>query len=232
MEWLISSVLMGLAGSVHCMGMCGPLVMSLEVASGKKGWARSRWMYHLGRTLMYSLLGVIMGWVGMSASSFGFQRWVVLLSGALMLILLVSPAWMRRVHFLTIGPRIRDAFVQRMKNNALGARLVLGMLNGLLPCGLVYVALAASLATASWWQGAVFMMLFGVATAPALFFVAAITRWLGARLRTQSMRWVQLGLVAMAFLVLLRGANLGIPFLSPVIKTSGGNSCCSTVHPE
>lgn len=230
MDWLLSSALMGFAGSLHCIGMCGPLVVSLEMTSGKSQWMRSRWVYHLGRLTSYTLLGAAFGMLGLGIAQLGFQRWLVLLSGGWMLLLLIRPPQAGRWKFLAWQDRVRRAFLIRMKDNHLGARFVMGALNGLLPCGLVYVALAASLATMEGWKGAAFMAVFGLATSPALFFVSVISKMLSARFRNNSFRWVQIGLVTMSFLIILRGANLGIPFLSPSLNPSTENVCCHTVH--
>jgi sulfite exporter TauE/SafE len=229
MTFVLAALIMGFAGSLHCIGMCGPLVMAVHTAQGNQNWWYKKFIYHAGRLIVYGLLGLIVGAVGQSFVAVGFQQWVAIAAGVLMMLFLAWPAGMRTVKkgpFRFIG-MIKTRFASLIQRRNAGTHFLLGALNGLLPCGLVYVALAASLALANAANGMLFMMVFGLATTPALIVAGAALQWLGSKLRVRSYRFVQFAMVLISFIVILRGANLGIPYLSPQFnETKQKMDCC------
>jgi sulfite exporter TauE/SafE len=194
---VLAALLMGLAGSAHCIGMCGGFAVLAGANQSRPFLAHALvvlWL--LGKTLTYAVLGGLLGFVGeaVPVGLVGFQTVVVLFT-AVFLVLTglhlagVGPSW------TLVAPAPVSTFVSRMsaavQSSSLGGRFVLGLLNGLLPCGLVYAALAYSLTFRSSFDGALFMALFGLGTVPALAVVGlgagmitvnarrAITRTLG-----------------------------------------------------
>ncbi len=165
---------LGLFGSLHCIGMCGPLAMTFASGGGTK-WSAlySGLSYHLGRTTTYVLLGLLFGLVGNAMLVAGIQQWLSILVGiAMVLSFLTSVDVDTAVGRTYIGKQIRRGTTTLLSKIYEGTtaqpRYVLGMVNGLLPCGLVYLALAGSLASPSIVEGGVFMLLFGLGTVPAM----------------------------------------------------------------
>jgi len=227
--YISAALILGVAGSLHCIGMCGPLVTALESVSLQKRWTASQFMYHLGRWTTYAVLGLIVGFIGQGFATLGLQRWIVLIAGVTMLVFLLLPALSHRLKFPFLGTtsRLRATMGNALQSHKLTHRFVFGLLNGLLPCGLVYTALAGSLATVEAWKGSLFMLTFGVATTPGLLAVSQLTTWLKKRFRSATSKRIQLAFSIIALLVLLRGANLGIPLLSPQIDNPKQTlNCC------
>lgn len=232
MEWIFAALVLGVAGSLHCLGMCGPLVMAIHSAGTMKAHWTNKWVYHAGRIMVYAALGTIMGVVGKTFAAFGFQQYLAVAAGILMLVFLAWPVGMKgwKGSWVT---SLKFGFSRWMNRRSTLAHWMMGMLNGLLPCGLVYVALAASLAFGDLWVSAAFMALFGLGTTPSLFAAGSVVQWLTARFRLRSYRGIQIALACISLLVILRGANLGIPYVSPKLsekveaKKEQVLDCCS-----
>ena len=226
---LWTAFLLGLAGSLHCAGMCGPLVLALAKARPRTMHeSTGRVFYHLGRVTSYCLLGLMLGLLGHVAAPAGFQRWLsialgVALLGGLLLstkIPLVAPV-VKWVGWLKGSMR---GLLQR---NSLMSQATMGALNGLLPCGLVYVAAVGATATGDPLNGAAYMALFGLGTWPMMLGIhfAGQRLPLPARLSLGSVTRVAVFL--MAVLLILRGLELGIPFISPDLSAANsGNGHC------
>ena len=228
-SYLTAALILGLAGSLHCLGMCGPLVSVLESVSLQKKWSLSQTLYHMGRWTTYSTLGIIVGSVGQGFATMGLQRWAVLLAGITMLLLLFFPSLSRAIKLPAsrLAQRLRLVMSAALRSQRHHHRFLFGILNGLLPCGLVYTALAGSLAAEQAWKGGLFMLLFGIATTPALATVSQLTAWIRDRFKAATTQRLKLAFSIIALLVLLRGANLGIPFFSPHFETQTKQmECC------
>ena len=220
---------LGFAGSLHCLGMCGPLVTALESMSSPKRWSKNQWLHHSGRWMAYGVLGLAAGTIGQTLAAAGFQRWIILTAGVIMLLMALVPS-MQHVGIRPIqqlSKTIRTHFSALMQSQRFAHRLMLGFLHGLLPCGLVYTAIAGAMATTDVLEGSLFMLVFGVATTPALVGVSHVTAWFKKRMSLISYKFIQVAMVVFAFLVLMRGANLGIPLLSPKINSPKATmECC------
>lgn len=222
---LWTAFLLGLAGSLHCAGMCGPLALALPATGpGRAGFLAGRLAYNAGRVATYILLGAVFGLVGRSLALVGIQRWVSLTAGALMLAALLFST-----RFGTVGPlvngvgRLKGLLGPLLRRRSIPSVGLLGLLNGLLPCGLVYAAGAAAATVGTVPGGMAYMGLFGLGTVPLML---ALGLGAGAfpvalRLRLQRLVPVTLGIVGS--LLVLRGLALGIPYLSPDL--AGGTGC-------
>ena len=212
----------GLFGSLHCVAMCGPLVMALPMAGRSVLYSFiQRILYQAGRILAYTCFGLFFGWLGQRFNLLGWQQLISICTGIVLVILAVT-------HFTKSKITRLERFQLKMISplaNWMGKLLVkpyggffAGMLNGILPCGMVYLALAGAINTNSVAAGAQFMFFFGLGTTP-LMFLASIA---GLFFR----RWAQLRFskilpyltLFMGIWFLLRGADLGIPYLSPDIQ--------------
>jgi len=109
----------------------------------------------------------------------------------------------------------RTLFRDLFQKKTFGSLFTIGLLNGLLPCGLVYVALASSLNTTDVYKGALLMFFFGLGTMPLLFVLSLAGKYLSVRFRTFIHKSVPIIIVTLGILFILRGLNLGIPFISP-----------------
>ena len=230
---MMAGFFMGLVGSLHCAGMCGPLALALPAAGGgRAAFLAGRLLYNLGRTLTYALLGALFGAIGRSVSLAGWQRGLSIATGVVILALvLLGP----RAHRLAAAAGLQRglALLQRTLGDFLRRRgplalLATGILNGLLPCGLVYVALAAAAATGSVAGGMGFMALFGLGTTPMLLAIALAGGRLQGAVRQRFQRAIPAALCLLAVLFILRGLSLGIPYLSPDMDkaTSTKPACC------
>lgn len=218
-----SAVVMGLAGSLHCVGMCGPIALSLPMSpGGKSARGLTTLLYFFGKTITYILLGIVFGMVGHQLVLAGLQRTLSIVLGVAMLLFAVG-AFLKPVIFhsnsftLYLGNKLSPLMGKMMSRPGYFSPLGLGLLNGLLPCGLVYVALSAAVATGTVWWSAAFMGIFGVATMPLMLSMVLFANQLNAHYRSVMRRWLPLFTAVIAVLLILRGLDLGIPYLSPQI---------------
>lgn len=212
--------MLGLAGSAHCIGMCGPL--ALAVPSPRDGWwprLASTLVLNSGRSGTYALLGAAFGSFGLGLRLVGMQQAVSVMAGAVLLLSILLPGSIER--FVPTGPialaigRLRSRLAVGLKRTTPEALFLTGMLNGLLPCGLVYAAAIGSTAMGSSLGGAWFMVLFAVGTAPALIALRMSGALWGPRARATLRRASPVLVSIVAVLMILRGLELGIPMVSP-----------------
>lgn len=218
---LWSGFLMGLLGSFHCIGMCGPIVLSLP----GKG-VGYKLFYNVGRTITYALLGVAVGLVGQGAAFAGLQQVLSIAVGSFMLLIILFTKYK---HFdlptngilngLYLG--VKSKLGKFFKSTSLFSPLFIGMLNGLLPCGLVYAALFTALSMGSFVGGAYYMVMFGLGTLPMMLGLGVFKGLISPSFRSQLNKLVPYFLALLALLLILRGLNLGIPYVSPNLDGSG-----------
>lgn len=204
--------LIGLAGSLHCVGMCGPLLMMVPMQHRRSpfvGWLQ----YHGARVSVYILMGILFGILGKGVALAGFQRLLSLAAGGILVIVaLFAWRWERWTQQLP-GLAHLQVWVKRELSRRMGQGqsvplFLLGGLNGLLPCGMVYAALAGAIAAGDMLAGAVFMLLFGAGTVPLLLLLFYVGRPLQAVLRERLRLLQPLLLLIAAALLLMRGLHL------------------------
>lgn len=233
---LIAGFTIGILGSFHCVGMCGPIALTLPVqdASPLKRLGVIS-LYNLGRVLAYAVIGAIFGVVGKQFFIGGYQQSLSIALGVLLLLFFFfSSATFIRIRLFE---RFTTWLKQRLGQLMTGEKksytfLLIGFLNGFLPCGLVYVAVAGAVATGAIWKSALFMAGFGMKTFPIMFMITILGKYISVQWRNTMRRMVPVFIVLMAVLLILRGLNLGIPYLSPEMKKteSGTESCCHKKH--
>lgn len=160
-----SGFIIGLLGSLHCVGMCGPLAFAVPTVRGHR--LLSALVYNSGRILTYSLLGVLVGFLGLGIHLAGFQSYLSVATGVFIILLVIFPALDRLLHrttHLEIGSTVRSLISRHLKRESYWSTGFVGFLNGLLPCGLIYAALAGALETGYIESAAVYMLLFGLGT--------------------------------------------------------------------
>jgi uncharacterized protein len=219
---LWTAFILGLVGSLHCAGMCGPLALALPGA-GASGLAfhLGRAAYNVGRVTSYALIGLVFGLVGRTLMLAGVQRWASLLAGAVVLLALL-PATRVGLGLPAIKSVawIKAGFASMLRHRSVSAMYLLGVLNGFLPCGLVYVAAAATLSLQSVASAAGYMVAFGVGTIPMMLGIALVGRNVQMAVRFKYQKLVPVCLVLMGTLLILRGLSLGIPYISPDLSMS------------
>ncbi|WP_345890698.1 sulfite exporter TauE/SafE family protein [Croceivirga thetidis] len=201
--------------------MCGPIAFMLPLDRSrptKKLLQLS--LYHLGRLFSYALLGLVFGLVGKSLHLFGFQQKLSIAIGILMIVLVVLPS----KYFSTVslrGPiykvmgRIKSKLANELKKKSPDTFLTIGLLNGFLPCGLVYMALFAAIAIGSPIQSSLYMVLFGIGTVPLMTTAVYAFNSFGNGIKTKVRKLVPLLVALVGFLFIIRGMGLGIPYISP-----------------
>jgi len=222
-----TAFILGLFGSLHCAGMCGPLALALPVTGGKPAsFFAGRLAYNLGRIVTYCVLGLAFGLIGKTLGLAGIQRWVSIALGVALLAGLFTSRKLALWRPITLlVDRLKSAMGALLRRRSADALLVLGLLNGLLPCGLVYVACAGAVATGDLFSGAFYMLAFGLGTVPMMLAISLSGKLVPFSLRTRLLKAVPLAVFILGTVLILRGMSLGIPYVSPVLSGSGP-SCC------
>jgi sulfite exporter TauE/SafE len=224
---MFAALLLGLAASLHCVGMCGPLLLALPLdAAGKRAVARQMGVYHAGRIITYAALGILFGLMGKGLALAGFQKILSIGAGVFMLAMAFT-AW-RFEHLVTALPGfgkftqwVKSEIGNLLKQNPNGASFAIGSLNGLLPCGMVYAALAGAISTAGGAEGGIFMALFGLGTLPLLLGVSVLGRSFSLAIR-QKIRIAQPILLTLVGLLLLqRGLHLDLSLFQSAVPKAG-----------
>jgi len=231
MTILLTAITLGFLGSLHCVGMCGPIALALPVVNNN---SLSRFtgiiIYNIGRVLTYSILGIIFGMLGKTFIIAGYQQALSIGLGVLILIIILFPArYTQRLNFTAIlfkpVSKLKVSLGKLFSKRTYSSLFTIGILNGLLPCGLVYTAIAGAIAVAEPIKAGLFMAVFGLGTLPAMLAVALAGQKISIGLRNNFRKVVPVFVVTMAVLLIMRGMNLGIPYVSPEMDK---NNC--TVH--
>ena len=232
----LTAFAIGALGSFHCIGMCGPIALSVPMG-GKHGFTgvMRALAYNLGRISTYALLGLIVGFLGKHIAIGGYQQALSISVGVLILAFLILPKTITKKLdptstfarlFLKLKFTFRGLFQSK---NAFGP-LVLGLMNGLLPCGLVYVGLAGALALGNPMESVLFMAAFGLGTVPIMITVILAGDLISLQWRGKIRKLMPVMFAIMGALFILRGMNLGIPYVSPNMEVTevGGVPQCHT----
>ena len=217
---IYTAFVFGLLGSFHCMGMCGPIAFMLPIdRTSRFKSALQTGLYHLGRIFSYGLIGALFGLLGKGFYFFGLQQQLSIAVGVIMILSIALPRLFSKMSIA--GPIVR--FTNRIKT-ALGSSLkkkesstffTIGFLNGLLPCGLVYMAMIASLTSTSVIEGVFYMALFGLGTVPLMTAVVLLGNLTSYVNRQKIQRLIPVVVVVIGVFFVLRGLGLGIPYVSP-----------------
>lgn len=218
---IISAISLGFASGFHCIGMCGPIALAVGLGAKKNAqFYLKNLAYQAGRIATYSALGGLLGIIGKSFEMAGLQQYVTVLAGVL-LIIMASMSFGGK-NFASRVP-LFNRFLLKIKSTLGGllrqsdyrSRFFTGILNGFLPCGMVYMALTASLAGGGVWQGALFMLLFGAGTLPFMFGVVVAGSAVSQAFRTKILKVIPVMMIVLGGLFIVRGMEVGIPYISP-----------------
>jgi uncharacterized protein len=220
-----TAFILGLVGSLHCAGMCGPLALAIPVTGNSTlAFLTGRAAYNAGRMVTYCALGLVFGLIGRTLLLAGVQRWVSIALGLILLAGLFGSRKMALWRPITgLVEQLKSGMSALLQRRSLPALAVLGLLNGLLPCGLVYVACAGATATGGLFSGAQYMLFFGLGTAPMMFAIGLSGRLIPFSLRWKLRKAIPVSVFLLAALLILRGMSLGIPYVSPDLSSG---TCC------
>lgn len=221
----LAGLILGITSNLHCIGMCGPIAMAIPV-NRKSNWSilSGILQYNFGRILTYAALGAIVGSIGVTVETFGFLQWLSIIAGVFMILF----AWRKWIS-MKLETKLPMFGVQSLISKGLGKVItsgspfklsLLGMLNGLLPCGMVYVALMNALLAGNMLSSANAMIAFGIGTLPSMIAVGFAANRINANVRQKLNKAVPYLLTVVGVLIILRGMNLDIPFISPKVTVT------------
>ena len=225
---LVSALILGLLGSLHCVGMCGPIAFMLPVDRSNSFRKISQiGLYHFGRLMAYSIIGLVFGLVGKSLYIFGIQQQLSIIIGILMIVVILLPQRAFGKYNLTkplykLISKVKTSLGKALKKKTADTFLTIGFLNGFLPCGLVYMAVFGAVATGSLSEGSLYMVLFGLGTIPLMTTAIYLGKFLNSTIKQRIQKAIPVFVVLIGLLFILRGLGLGIPYLSPapVVETA------------
>jgi len=220
-----TAFLLGLVGSLHCAGMCGPLTLLLPSKVGNPAsFFLGRIFYNFGRMVTYCVLGLGVGLIGKTLLLVGIQRWVSIGLGVILLVSLVASKRhsLQNPAYQLIG-RLKSFMSNMLRRKSISSLLVLGLLNGFLPCGLVYIAATGAITTGAVGSSLGYIAAFGAGTFPMMLGISFFGKPMPISFRLRSQHAIPVVVVLLALLLILRGMSLGIPFLSPDLTQP---SCC------
>lgn len=230
-----TAFLFGLVGSFHCIGMCGPIAMTISQKGGQaSNFFLNRLFYNLGRTTVYTLLGVIFGLFGQTLQLFGLQQIVSVISGVLILAFIFLPKYFSHTNVIQqesnrLVHQVKQQLGKYLHKNTFKTNYLLGFFNGLLPCGLVYMAVIGAISQGSLIYSALYMAVFGLGTFPVFFVLFYSREMLSTSVKQFFSNYTQHITIIVACLFIVRGLGLGIPYLSPKMEVHEEKvevSCC------
>ena len=229
MSYWAFAFFIGLFGSLHCVAMCGPLVSALPLNSHSSAAAvLQRILYQAGRITTYAILGLFLGWVGERFNLLGWQSGISILTGSFLLLLAFfhfagkSISYLNRLQNKLVSPIA--LLMGKILSKSYGGFLA-GMLNGLIPCGMVYLALAGAINAGSLTNGATYMIFFGLGTTPLMLAASFASVFFRKKIRFNFSALLPYLTFCMGLWLVLRGVQLGIPYISPAINGAVNALC-------
>jgi hypothetical protein len=211
--------------------MCGPIALATPYA---QAGVSNKWKYvaayNSGRIFTYMVIGMLFGLFGKGLSIAGFQQWVSILAGVLILLFLFFPKllYSNAFNFGIIFKikQLKQLFTRNLVKKTPLSAAILGMLNGILPCGMVYVAVTGAIAAANAYEGALYMGFFGIGTSISMSAVFYSAEFINETVRSKLKKVIPVFIFFIGMIFILRGLNLGIPYISPKIVNNTEMQCC------
>lgn len=235
--FLLAAISLGFFGSFHCIGMCGPIALAIPVYNQNKFHkTASIIFYNAGRIFTYASLGVLFGLVGQGFALAGLQQILSVTLGVFILLAVLLPQRIVSKYTAThkafqLVSLVKAGLAKQLAKKGFSSLFVLGTLNGLLPCGLVHMAIAAAIAISNVLHAVLFMAFFGLATVPLMFSISYFSNLISVQFRSTIRKAMPYITATMAVLLIIRGLNLNIPYVSPQ-KNVETNSFASCHHPK
>ncbi|MFB9054073.1 sulfite exporter TauE/SafE family protein [Formosa undariae] len=232
----ISAFIFGLLGSFHCIGMCGPIAFMLPVDRSNPVKKISQiFIYHFGRLLAYSIIGLVFGFLGKGLYIFGLQQKLSIIVGVLLIVIVLLPyKTFNKYNFskpvFKIISKVKKGMGAALQKKTADTFLTIGFLNGFLPCGLVYMAVLSSIATAEPFKGALYMFLFGLGTIPLMTTAIYFGNLLSSLAKKRIQKLIPVFVIIIGILFIIRGLGLGIPYMSPKINPNSVESTMECIE--
>ncbi|WP_417886589.1 sulfite exporter TauE/SafE family protein [Zunongwangia sp.] len=234
---LVSALLLGLLGSFHCVGMCGPIAFLLPLNRANK-WLMyfQLFLYHLGRIISYAFIGLLFGLLGRGLHLFAAQQKLSIGIGVFMVLIVLLSFGTKKFQklgspFYRIISKIKSKIGANLKKQTPDTFLSIGLLNGFLPCGLVYMGVLGAIAQANAAYGSLYMVFFGFGTIPLMTITVALGNWIGVNTRNKIRKFIPVFVMLTGILFILRGAGLGIPYVSPKVSDDKVNATIECHQP-
>lgn len=218
---LYAALLLGLISSLHCIGMCGPIAMMLPVAQNNpEKKALQIITYHLGRIFSYASIGLFFGIIGRGFYLAGVQQQLSIFAGVAMILMILLPVNVfAKYNFskpaFKVISQLKSTLGKQFAKGTFSSIFSIGMLNGLLPCGMVYAAVFGALTMPKLHFSVLYMILFGIGTMPLLSGVVYLQRLFSVSVRSKIQKIIPIVVICLGLLFILRGMGLGIPYMSP-----------------
>ncbi len=227
-----TGIFVGLAGSLHCVGMCGPIALALP-GKFNTGWSHllGRLLYNGGRVITYATLGTIAGIIGQGAAWAGWQQGLSISMGVLLLVVTLVNTFRGKSNLSwplldRALYKLKGLLSKSLRKQEKPSLFVIGLLNGLLPCGFVYLGLAGAMSMSSPLEAAGYMAAFGLGTFPLMLAFSLFGGFIRERLKGNMRPWLTGFAVVFSLLLIVRGLNLGIPYISPQVTPTGQVAEC------
>lgn len=218
---LYTAFFFGLISSLHCIGMCGPIAMMLPLERNNPAKkAFQILLYHAGRLTAYGTLGLVFGLLGKGLYLAGMQQQISIIVGILIIMIVVIPEKVFAKYNFSkpvyrIISKVKSSLGNQFRKKSPDAIFTIGLLNGFLPCGLVYAALFGAIAMQNEFYGVAYMLLYGLGTIPMMSAVVYMSTMLSNPFRNKIQKVIPIVTVCIGVLFILRGLGLGIPYVSP-----------------
>jgi len=207
----------GLFGSLHCIGMCGPIALAIPMRQNSR-WqlVRNSLLYNIGKALTYAILGLLIGLIGEGIVFVGLQKWLSILTGILILITVLysvnlEQKFVTLPYFNRLFFQLKSTLGRILKSPSSLSIISTGLLNGLLPCGLVYLALASAVSLGDFWTSGLFMLVFGMGTMPLMLLLILTGNSTQLKYRLFLQKIYPAFLVVLAFWFIYRGVHFYLP---------------------
>lgn len=210
-----TALAIGFFGSFHCIGMCGPIALALPGSGGSTfKLITGRAFYNTGRIVTYALMGLIFGLIGQSIAVAGFQKGLSVVLGVIIIAsVLLKSSYFRAIKSKlgahTFYDHLKKQIGKLFKKRGLSTLFTIGILNGLLPCGFVYIGLAGSLTMGTVLGGTVYMILFGLGTFPAMMAMSLAPGLFSIEMRRRINKAVPVLAVIFGIYLIYRGLFMG-----------------------
>jgi len=222
---VLAGFLLGLLGSFHCAVMCGPIALSLPSSNKTKlNFLLERFFYNFGRVITYTFFGMIFGFFGERIFMAGFQQIISVAIGVIIIFYLLKPLLKKNTNLFQVQTGksnlsfFKNIFAKFYSKNSKASLFGIGVLNGFLPCGFVYIALTGAVALSTPLSGALFMAFFGIGTLPMMLGISMSRNFVSLNLRRKINKLSPAIALLFALVFIMRGLNLGIPYLSPKLE--------------
>lgn len=216
-----TAFILGLLGSFHCVGMCGPIALMLPLDRKNPTKKFFQLMsYHLGRFSSYTIIGGVFGLLGTGFFISGYQQQLSIIAGCIMIATVIIPSKLLQKFALgkpiyKLISSVKNKLGKQFKKKSFKALFSIGFFNGLLPCGLVYLAVFGALALGNPAYGALYMFFFGLGTLPLMSIAAYLGNFISSGVKTKVQKLIPVFIVVVGALFILRGMGLGIKYISP-----------------